>query len=72
MRVLAFARPNLGLVAIGSTILAILVALVVAIPLSGVRPYGEQAMLEQIDQEDSTLCDNLGLRQETKVYRLHA
>jgi hypothetical protein len=60
MRVLAFARPNFGLIAIGSTILAILVALVVAIPLSGVRPYGEQAILEQIDQEDSTLCDKFG------------
>ena len=44
MRVLAFASPNFGLVTIGSGILAILVALAVAIPLSGVRPYGEQAI----------------------------
>jgi len=60
MRVLAFASPNFGLVTIGSGILAILVALAVAIPLSGVRPYGEQAILAQIDREDSTLCDKFG------------
>ena len=52
MRVIAFTKPNFGLVTIGSVIL---IALVVAIPLSGVRPYGEQAILEQIDHEDSAL-----------------
>jgi hypothetical protein len=68
MRVLAFARPNFGLIAIGSTALAILVALVVAIPLSGVRPYGEQAILEQIDQEDSTLCDKFGFAARSQKF----
>ena len=60
MRVLAFASPNFGLVTIRYRFLAILVALAVAIPLSGVRPYGEQAILAQIDREDSTLCDKFG------------
>jgi hypothetical protein len=68
MRVLAFARPNFGLVTIGSAILAILVALVVAIPLSGVRPYGEQAILEQIDHEDSVLCDKFGFAASTPKF----
>ena len=62
MRVIAFTKPNFGLVTIGS---AILIALVVAIPLSGVRPYGEQAILEQIDHEDSTLCDKFGFAART-------
>ena len=65
MRVIAFTKPNFGLVAIGS---AILIALVVAIPLSGVRPYGEQAILEQIDHEDSALCDKFGFAARTPKF----
>ena len=62
MRALAFARPDFTLVTIGS---AILVVLAVAIPLSGVRPYGEQAILEQIDHEDGTLCQKFGFAVST-------
>jgi hypothetical protein len=68
MRVLAFVRPNFGLIAIGPTILVALVALAVAIPLSDVRPYGEQAILEQIDHEDSALCDKFGFAAKTPKF----
>ena len=43
-------------------------ALVVAIPLSGARPYGEQAILEQIDQEDSALCGKFGFAATTPKF----
>ena len=65
MRVLAFARPDFTLVTIGSVIL---VVLAVAIPFSGVRPYGEQAILEQIDHDDSALCDKFGFAAGTPKF----
>ena len=72
MHVLAFARPNFASVAIGSTIVVVL-SLAVAIPLSGARPYGEQAILEQIDHEDSALCDKFGFAvQDSEIRGLHA
>ena len=72
MRVLAFDRPNFASVAIASAIVVVF-ALAVAIPLSGVRPYGEQAILEQIDHEDGTLCQKFGFAASTPEFgRLHA
>ena len=35
------------------------------ISVSGMRPYGEQAILEQIDHEDSALCSKFGLATAT-------
>ena len=35
---------------------AVVLSLGVAIRASGVRPYGEQAILGQIDREDKALC----------------
>ena len=67
MRVLAFDRPNFASVAIASAIVVIL-SLAVAIPLSGARPYGEQAILEQIDHEDSALCDKFGFAAKTPKF----
>jgi hypothetical protein len=64
MRVLAFDRPNFASVAIASAIVVIF-SLAVAIPLSGARPYGEQAIQEQIDHEDSALCDKFGFESRT-------
>jgi hypothetical protein len=32
-----------------------------AVRISGVRPYGEQAILAQIEQEDHALCDKFGI-----------
>jgi hypothetical protein len=58
MRILAFSERNVGLVAIFSAI-AVLLSLVV-IQASGARPYGEQAIFEQIDHEDGTLCKKFG------------
>ena len=60
MHVLAFAKRNTVSIAMIS-IAAVVLALAVAIPASGIRPYGEQAILEQIDHEDTALCDKLGL-----------
>jgi hypothetical protein len=32
-----------------------------AVHISGVRPYGEQAILAQIEHEDRALCDKFGM-----------
>ena len=42
--------------------------LIIAIKLSGVRPYGEQAILIQIEHEDSALCDKFGLNKGTQAF----
>jgi hypothetical protein len=44
------------------------VSLAIAIPASGVRPYGEQAILEQIDHEDGALCGRFGLAIRTPQF----
>ena len=67
MRVLAFDRPNFASVVIASLIV-VAFALAVAIPLSGARPYGEQAIQEQIDHEDSALCDKFGFAARTPKF----
>ena len=67
MRVLAFDRPNFASVAIASAIV-VAFALAVAIPLSGARPYGEQAVQEQIDHEDSVLCEKFGFESKTPKF----
>ena len=67
MRVLAFDRPNFASVAIASVIVVVF-SLAVAIPLSGARPYGEQAIQEQIDHEDSALCDKFGFASRTPKF----
>jgi hypothetical protein len=67
MRVLAFDRPNFASVAIASAIVVVF-ALAVAIPLSGARPYGEQAIQEQTDHEDSALCDKFGFAYRTPKF----
>jgi hypothetical protein len=67
MRVLAFDRPNFASVVIASVIV-VAFALAVAIPLSGARPYGEQAVQEQIDHEDSVLCEKFGLAATTPKF----
>ena len=72
MRVLAFDRPNFASVVIASVIVVVF-ALAVAIPLSGARPYGEQAILEFIDHEDSVLCYKFGFASKnSEIRRLHA
>ena len=67
MRVLAFDGPNFASVAIASAIVVVFV-LAIAIPLSGARPYGEQAIQEQIDHEDSALCDKFGFATRTPKF----
>ena len=62
--VLAFSRRNLSLVAIISAI-AVVFALSIAIQVSGARPYGEQAILEQIEHEDGALCQKFGFAART-------
>lgn len=60
MLVLAFVKHNVELTALIFIVAAVL-SLGVAIGESGIRPYGEQAILEQIDREDSALCGKFGL-----------
>ena len=66
MRVLvpAFFRQDIRVVAIVSAI-AVVLAFGVMVQVSGARPYGEQAILEQIDREDSALCQKFGFAAST-------
>jgi hypothetical protein len=57
MIAVALTKQNCGLAAIVSVV-AVLLSLGVAIRVSGVRPYGEQAILEEVDREDGALCVN--------------
>ncbi|HEY2619014.1 MAG TPA: hypothetical protein VGI78_16860 [Acetobacteraceae bacterium] len=58
MRVASPIELNPGSIVI---VLAIAVtSLAIAIPATGIRPYGERAILEQIDREDGALCGRLG------------
>jgi hypothetical protein len=66
MRVIALDRQTPGSIAIALGIAVM--SLAVAIPAAGVRPYGEQAILEQIDQEDSALCGRFGLAVRTPQF----
>ena len=49
--------------ALGWAIAAIGLLIVVggAVRISGVRPYGEEAILAQIEHEDSALCGRFGI-----------
>ena len=49
--------------AVGRVIAAIGLLIVVAgaVRISGVRPYGEQAILAQIEHEDGALCGKFGI-----------
>ena len=67
LSVLAFSRHNISLVAIISAI-AVVLALSIAIQVSGARPYGEQAILEQIEHEDGALCGRFGLAIRTPQF----
>jgi hypothetical protein len=66
MRVLALTRQNPGSIPIVLGIAVI--SLAIAIPASGVRPYGEQTILERIDHEDSALCGQFGLAVRTTQF----
>jgi hypothetical protein len=65
MRVLALTRQNPGSIPIVLGIAVI--SLAIAIP-AGVRPYGEQTILERIDHEDSALCGQFGLAVRTTQF----
>ena len=64
MRVAALAERQFGLVAI-ILIVAAMLSSGVAIKALGIRPYGEQAILEQIDHEDGVLCERFGIAAKT-------
>ena len=40
----------------------------IAVPALGIRPYGEQALLEQISREDGVVCDKFGFTGETPQF----
>ena len=61
VRVVTVAGHNYGLVAI-AVVVAVVLSLGVAIRASGMRPYGEEAILQQIDHEDAALCQKFGFR----------
>ncbi len=68
MRAVAVPRLNYGFVAI-FLVVAVVVALGVAIRASGMRPYGEEAILQQIDREDGALCRKFGFPDTTSQFR---
>jgi hypothetical protein len=65
--VVLFARQSRSLVAIVSVI-AVVLSLGVAIRASGMRPYGEEAILGQINREDAALCEKFGFATRTPQY----
>ncbi len=67
VRIVPFTKQNLGLVAIAAMIAAVL-SLGVAVRVSGMRPYGEEAILAQIDREDAMLCGKFGFFPRTPQY----
>jgi hypothetical protein len=48
-------------VTLGAGVIMIVAA---SISVSGMRPYGEQAILDQIKQEDGVLCHKFGIAAE--------
>ena len=60
-------RPNI--VAIWAIAAAGMIAVAaVSLSVAGIRPYGEQAILDQIDREDSILCSKFGLATATQKF----
>lgn len=59
MLVVSSTRPNTGLVMVVSAV-AFILSLGIVLRALGIRPYGEQAVLEQIDREDGALCHKFG------------
>ena len=63
----AVRRPNSA--AIWITIAAgVLVIMMVSLSVAGTRPYGEQAILDQIQREDSALCSKFGIAPATQKF----
>lgn len=60
MLVLGFEKQKVVLAALIFAVVVVL-SLGVVIRASGMRPYGEQAILEQIDHEDRAFCAKFGL-----------
>lgn len=65
MRVVSIAEWKLAMATI-VLVIATAVTLGAVIRASGIRPYGEQAILQQIDKEDSALCQKFGLAVTTQ------
>jgi hypothetical protein len=46
----------------------VFVIMMAALSASGMRPFGEQTILEQIDHEDSVLCSKFGIAAATPKF----
>ena len=46
----------------------VFIIMMAALSASGMRPFGEQTILEQIDHEDSALCSKFGLATATPQF----
>ena len=44
------------------------IIMIAAFSASGMRPFGEQTILEQIDNEDSALCSKFGIAAATPKF----
>ena len=50
------------------TAAGVLVIVAVSLSAAGIRPYGEQAILNQIEHEDSALCGKFGFAAATQKF----
>lgn len=60
-------KQNSAVTGLVTAIVAVL-ALGAIIRIAGVRPYGEQSILEQIERDDSALCRKFGLATGKQQY----
>lgn len=51
-----------------STAIGAVVLVCAVISATGMRPFGEAEMLQQIEREDSELCQKFGLQAETQKF----
>ena len=64
MCVAPFTKQKVCLIAI-VFVIAVVLSLGITVRAAGIRPYGEQAILEQIDREDGMLCEKFGFAATT-------
>ena len=65
----AIPRPKIsaiGIIAVAGVIVIVVAA--ASISIFGVRPYGEQTILAQIEREDRVLCGKFGMAAATQQF----
>lgn len=63
----AVRRPNIAAIWVTAAV-GVLVIVMVSLSVAGTRPYGERAILDQIEHEDSALCSKFGIAPATQKF----